>query len=160
AMVILLGWILVEGLVIRWVAQRGPDEALKASGWLIPVVVLFAQPLYPLLSRLVEVEPEDTGEPGVSVPGAEKEDSTKEAEVRALLDVAREEGLIEKHDQELVSRAVDFGGRTVREVMTPRPDLVVADADTPLTEVADLFEKTKHTRIPLVDGSVDRPVGI
>ena len=80
--------------------------------------------------------------------------------MRALLDVAREEGILEKHEEELVSRAVDFGDRTVREVMTPRPDMVVAEADVPLEEVADLFEKTKYTRIPLVDGGVDKPIGV
>jgi CBS domain containing-hemolysin-like protein len=160
AVAILLGWILIEGLAIRWVARRGPDNLLKASSWLIPVVVLFAAPLYPLLSRLVEREPEDAAEPDDQGPAPEKEEATKEAEVRALLDVAREEGIIEKHEEELVSRAVDFGDRTVREVMTPRPDMVVANADSPLSDVADLFEKTKKTRIPLVEGGVDRPVGI
>jgi putative hemolysin len=159
AMAILVGWILFEGLAIRWVARRGPDTLLKASSWLIPVVVSFAAPLYPLLSRLVEREPEEAL-PGTPAPSPEQEEAAKGADVRALLDVAREEGIIEKHEEELVSRAVDFGDRTVREVMTPRLDMLVVDADTPLSDVADLFEKTKHTRIPLVEGSVERPVGI
>lgn len=158
AVTILLGWILFEGLAIRWVARRGPDALLKASSWLIPVVVSFAAPLYPLLSRLVEKEPED--EAGAPLAPPEKEVGTKEADVRALLGVAREEGIIEKHEEELVSRAVDFGDRTVREVMTSRPDMVVADAGDSLDRVADLFEKTKHTRIPLVEGGVDRPIGV
>jgi CBS domain containing-hemolysin-like protein len=85
---------------------------------------------------------------------------SKETEVRALLDVAREEGILEEHEEELVSRAVDFSDRTVREVMTPRADMVVADAATSLSDAADLFVRTKFTRIPLVDGSVDKPVGI
>jgi CBS domain containing-hemolysin-like protein len=163
AVVILLGWILAESLVIRWVARRGGDALLKGFGWLIPVVDFFSAPLTPLLSRLVQVEedaPESSGAPVTAKEEASRDAATKDAEVRALLDVAREEGLLEKHEEELVSRAVDFNDRTVGQVMTPRPDIVFAEADTPLDEIADLFVKTKFTRLPLVEGSIDKPVGI
>ena len=157
AVSILLGWIVIETVVIRTVARRGAEDLLVDFSWLIPVVLLFATPLYPLLSRLVTpVEDDGDDEP---VSAAEKE-AEKDADMRALLDVAREEGILEKHEEELVSRAVDFGDRTVREVMTPRPDMVVAEADLPFEKVADLFEKTKHTRIPLVDGGVEKPIGV
>jgi len=158
AVVILLGWIVAESLVIRWVARRGGDSLLRSFAWLVPLVDFLSAPLTPLLFRLVDVE--DDGGDGPAAAGAEKEEATKDAEVRALLDVAREEGLLEKHEEELVTRAVDFGDRTVGEVMTPRPDIVFAQADAPLDEIADLFAKTKFTRLPLVEGSVDRPVGI
>ncbi len=158
ALVILLGWIVAESLVIRWVARRGGDALLQGFSWLVPLVDFLSAPLVPLLSRLVQVEEE--GAEGGPPADAAKEEATKDAEVRALLDVAREEGLLEKHEEELVSRAVDFGDRKVGEVMTPRPDIVFAQADAPLSEVADLFVKTKYTRLPLVEGSVDKPVGI
>ena len=156
AVSILLGWIVVETVVIRSVARRGAEDLLLDFSWLIPVVLLFATPLYPFLSRLVT--PADGGDEE-PVSAAEKE-AEKDADVRALLDVAREEGILEKHEEELVSRAVDFGDRTVREVMTPRPDMVVAEADLPFGEIADLFERTKHTRIPLVEGGVEKPIGV
>lgn len=154
ALAILLGWFLIETWVVRWVTRRGADDVLFDFSWLTPVVVLAARPLTPFLSRLLTPEAE------VDAPPAEKEDAEKEAEVRALLDVAREEGLLEKHEEELVSRAVDFGDRTVGEVMTPRPDMTVCPAGTPFEEVVDLFVRTKYTRIPLVDGDVDKPVGV
>lgn len=157
AVSILLGWIVVETLVIRTVARRGAEDLLLDFSWLIPVVLLFSTPLYPFLSRLVTTV--DDGIDDEPATAAEKE-AEKDADVRALLDVAREEGILEKHEEELVSRAVDFGDRTVREVMTPRPDMVVAEADLPFSEVADLFEKTKHTRIPLVEGGVEKPIGV
>ena len=157
AVSILLGWFVVETLVIRTVARRGAEDLLDDFSWLIPVVLVFATPLYPLLSRLATPGEED--EDAEPVSAAEKE-AEKEADVRALLDVAREEGILEKHEEELVSRAVDFGDRTVGEVMTPRPDMVVAEADTPFAAVADLFERTKHTRIPLVEGGLEKPTGV
>lgn len=157
AVSILFGWIVIETVVIRAVARRGAEDLLIDFSWLIPVVLLFATPLYPLLSRLVTPLADD--EDAEPVSAAEKE-AGKDADMRALLDMAREEGILEKHEEELVSRAVDFGDRTVREVMTSRPDMVVAEADLPFEKIADLFEKTKHTRIPLVDGGVEKPIGV
>ncbi|MCC6132201.1 MAG: HlyC/CorC family transporter [Acidobacteria bacterium] len=159
ALAILFGWALLETLVIRLVLRRGADALLKDFVWLIPVVGLLSAPLTPFLSRLLVKESEEHDDPGASGP-APRDSVTKDAEVRALLDVAREEGILEKHEEELVSRAVDFGDRTVGEVMTPRPDMVVAEADAPLDDVADLFVKTKYTRIPLVEGQLDKPVGV
>ena len=160
AVSILFGWIVIETVVIRSVARRGAEDLLVDFSWLIPVVLLFATPLYPLLSRLVTpVDEDEDAEPASAAEKAEKE-AEKDADVRALLDMAREEGILEKHEEELVSRAVDFGDRTVREVMTSRPDMVVAEADLPFEKVADLFEKTKHTRIPLVEGGVEKPIGV
>jgi len=159
AVSILFGWLILEGFVLRWVTRRGSDKLLQDFAWLIPVVSVFATPLYPVLSRILEREPDD--EPGPPSQATERErDATKELEVKAFLDVAREEGILEKQDAELVSRAVDFGDRTVGEVMTPRPDMTVAEASASLSEIADLLVKTKFTRLPLVDGSVDKPVGV
>lgn len=163
AVAILLGWIVLEALVIRWVARRGADDVLRTFWWLIPLVLVFSAPLRPFLSRLVESQEEELPAPGTApeaAPPTEAEREAQKADVRALLDVAREEGILEEHDEELLSRAVDFGARTVGEVMTARPDMVVAMADASLDEVADLFQTTKHTRIPLVDGDVEKPIGV
>ncbi len=159
ALAILFGWLLLETFVIRLVLRRGADVLLMDFAWLIPAVVVFATPLTPALSKILTrpEEPRDDGEGGSQGP---REPANKEAEVRAFLDVAREEGILEEHEEELVSRAVDFGDRTVGEVMTPRPDMTVAEAEAPLDVVADLFVKTKYTRIPLVEGQVDKPIGV
>ncbi|MBL8113648.1 MAG: HlyC/CorC family transporter, partial [Acidobacteria bacterium] len=167
AITLLFGWLVLEAFVVRQVALRGADEMLRSFAWLAPVATLCAVPLYPFLARLVyDGEEEEDGRSGRAkdspeTPDRERErEQTKEIEMKALLDVAREEGLLEKHEEELVSRAVDFGDRTVREVMTPRPDMTVADVTAPLSEIVDLFVRTKFTRIPLVDGGVDKPVGV
>ena len=158
AVVVLLGWLAMEALVLRWTSRRGAESLLDSLFWLVPLVVLASAPLRPLLSRLL-APGTVRALPEVPETAAEKE-AGRDAEVRALLDVAREEGILDQHEEELVSRAVDFGERSVAEVMTPRPDMVFAEVSSPLGEVADLFVRTKLTRIPLVDGSFDRPAGI
>ncbi|HEV8268093.1 MAG TPA: hemolysin family protein [Thermoanaerobaculia bacterium] len=158
ALAILAGWIVLETFVIRWVGRRGADALLTSFSWLIPLVHLLAAPLTPVLSRLVE-RPEEPEDAAGGAPAA-AENPSKDAEVRALLDVAREEGILEEHEEELVSRAVDFSDRTVHEVMTPRQDVTIAEADAPLESVADIFISTKYTRIPLVQGGIEKPVGV
>lgn len=152
AIAVLLGWLVLEAVVLWWVGRRGAEGLLEALSLLVPAVVLLAAPLRPILSNLLA--------PPAGDPDGDDDPAARGAEVRALLDVAREEGILDRHDQELVSRAVDFGDRKVGEVMTPRPDTAFADADAPLGDVADVFVRTKVTRLPLVEGSVDRPVGI
>ena len=157
AAAILVGWILLEFAVVRTVSHQGPETILVDFWWLIPAVSLFSAPLTPFVERLT-ARPADPPADDDATP--EEKEATKDAEVRALLDVAREEGILEKHDEEMVTRAVDFGDRTVVEVMTPRPDMTVVEGSTPLGEVADLFVSTKFTRIPLVEGGIDHPIGI
>ncbi len=166
AITLLFGWLVLEAFVVRQVALRGADEMLRSFAWLAPVATLCAVPLYPFLARLVDDgEEEEDGRNGRArakespdTPDRERErEQTKEIEMKALLDVAREEGLLEKHEEELVSRAVDFGDRTVREVMTPRPDMTVADVTAPLSEIVDLFVRTKFTPTPLVRGVLSKP---
>ena len=55
---------------------------------------------------------------------------------------------------------VDFGDTRVREVMTPRTDIVWIDVAASLTVLFDLFVESKYSRIPVVRGSIDTVVGI
>jgi CBS domain containing-hemolysin-like protein len=80
--------------------------------------------------------------------------------VQAYIDVGREEGILEKEEEKLLMSIVDFGDTRVREVMTPRTDIVWIDAAAPLEALVDLFTTSKYSRIPVVRGSIDTVVGI
>jgi CBS domain containing-hemolysin-like protein len=83
-----------------------------------------------------------------------------EEEVQAYIDVGRQEGILEKEEEKLLMSIVDFGDTRVREVMTPRTDIVWIDVASSLTVLADLFVESKYSRIPVVRGSIDTVVGI
>ncbi len=55
---------------------------------------------------------------------------------------------------------MDFGDTRVREVMTPRTDIVWIDVASSLTVLFDLFVESKYSRIPVVRGSIDTVLGI
>lgn len=62
--------------------------------------------------------------------------------------------------RELLHNAYDFQDTTVREVMTPRPDIFALDAATPPEELVERLLRGRYSRVPVIDGDPDRVVGI
>ncbi|WP_158748358.1 hemolysin family protein [Acidobacterium sp. S8] len=92
-------------------------------------------------------------------PKPEEEDSTAEA-VDALIEAGEEEGIIEEGDRELVRSAVEFGDKVVREVMTPRPEVIAIPGSATLEELLLLIEKHPVSRVPVYEGTLDHISGI
>ncbi|HYK35669.1 hemolysin family protein [Alloacidobacterium sp.] len=89
------------------------------------------------------------------------EESTSSSEaVEALIEAGEEEGIIEKDDRELVRSAVEFGDKVVRELMTPRPQMVTISGSATLEELLQLIEKHPVSRVPVYEGTLDQITGI
>src|SRR4029077_19239486 len=71
-----------------------------------------------------------------------------------------EEGILEESDRDLIQSVVEFGDKTVHEVMTPRPDIVAVPITTTLQEFVELINKHPYSRIPVYEGDLDRIKGI
>lgn len=80
-------------------------------------------------------------------------------EIDALLDAGQEEGLIGEEDRKLIQSVVDFGDKTVREVMTPRPRIVAIDAEETVEALRKMQLEEEYSRIPVYSGSIDHIVG-
>ena len=145
--VFFLGWILTEILLLSWGAKTDPEKivsrllpTITAASWLLLPVAITVRKIFGRRER-----PE--------VPPATEE------EVQAYIDVGREEGILEKEEEKLLLSIVDFGETRVREVMTPRTDMVSIEETESPEALADLFTSTKYSRIPVVRGSSDKVVG-
>jgi CBS domain containing-hemolysin-like protein len=79
--------------------------------------------------------------------------------LEALISAGTEEGIIEEEDRKLIQSAVAFGSKTVREVMTPRPDIVSMDAGCTLEDLRQLVIHEQFSRIPIYEGTIDHVVG-
>lgn len=86
-------------------------------------------------------------------------ESTSEA-VDALMEAGQEEGILEESDRDLIQSVVEFGDKTVREVMTARPDIVAVPITTTLQEFTELINKHPYSRIPVFEGDIDCIRGI
>ncbi len=80
--------------------------------------------------------------------------------VDALIEAGQEEGILEESDRDLIQSVVEFGDKTVREVMTPRPEIVAVPIDTTLQEFIELINKYPYSRIPVYEGDLDHIKGI
>jgi CBS domain containing-hemolysin-like protein len=84
-----------------------------------------------------------------------------EEELLSIVDEATELDVLEEDDRTLIHSIFEFNETVVREVMIPRTDMVVVDADASLSTAMSLFLKTGVSRIPAVtDGDADEVVGI
>jgi CBS domain containing-hemolysin-like protein len=155
-----LGALLVAALVVGEVIPKalavrnptgaalmlaGPMSALANLLWpLIALVNLPTRPLYRLLS-------------GQDSPPAPL---VTEEELRLLVNVGEEEGLIEHEERAMIEGVIAFGDTLVREIMVPRVDIVGLDLQATLGEALDQISASGHSRIPVYDDTIDTVVGI
>jgi CBS domain containing-hemolysin-like protein len=92
------------------------------------------------------------------VPATEAEEEQDEA-AEAYLEAGEQEGLIEGDERRLIQSIVEFGDTLVREVMTPRPDIVAIRAEATLSELRVLLREQTYSRIPVFKESLDNILG-
>ncbi|HEX7252034.1 MAG TPA: hemolysin family protein [Thermoanaerobaculia bacterium] len=144
----LVGWLLTEILLLRASARSDPEKTVAR---LLPMITAASWLLLPFA---IPVRRIFAGRERLQVPPA------TEGELQAYIDVGREEGILEKEDEKLLLSIVDFGDTRVREVMTPRTDIVWIDAASSPQTLADLFGSSKYSRVPVVRGSIDTVLGV
>lgn len=81
-------------------------------------------------------------------------------DIEALLDAGEEEGLIGQEDRKLIQSVVEFGDKTVREVVTPRPRVVAIEAKRTVEELWRLLIDKEHSRVPVFENELDHIVGL
>jgi putative hemolysin len=84
---------------------------------------------------------------------------TASENIEALMDAGQEEGLLEEDDRQLIQSVVEFGDKTVREVMTPRPQIVAIEASASLEKLRQLLINEEYSRIPIYEGTIDSIIG-
>ena len=88
-----------------------------------------------------------------------KEDKNKtsftEDELRTIVEVSHEEGVLENDERELINNVFDFGESQAKDVMIPRIDMTCISIDSTFDEIVEVFRKDKYTRLPVYETSVD-----
>ena len=92
-------------------------------------------------------------------PG-EKVSTITEDELRSIVDVSHEEGVIESEERRMINNVVDFGDSLAKDVMVPRIDMVLVEDSLTYDEVIELYSVDKYTRMPVYDESIDNITGI
>jgi CBS domain containing-hemolysin-like protein len=128
---------------------RGLLPILRA---LVFTVGLVSLPLEALVDRRLKARRDrrDAGE----------EEKDRDEDIATIIGVGETEGILEKEESALIKGVMEFGATVAREVMTPRTDMVCAEASTSLSAAGDILARSRHTRLPLYEGQVDNVVGV
>ena len=83
-----------------------------------------------------------------------------EEQLRFLVEVSEEEGVIEEKERDMIHSIFEFGDTVVREVMRPRVDIVAVPAEATVNGAIGLMAEHGHSRLPVFEGTIDHIVGV
>ena len=129
----------------RWLAAFLP--AARLIGWVTKPFALLVH----FVSSVAELSAEEPAGNGATKPAED---------IEALLDAGEEEGLIGQEDRKLIQSVVEFGDKTVREVVTPRPRVVAIEAGRTVEELWQLLIDKELSRVPVFEEGIDNVVGL
>ena len=111
---------------------------------LFPLVIVF-KAIGSGLSHLVKVK---------------EDDSDFQDELLTVVDEAEKEGNLEEHESDLISAAIEFNDVDVKDVLTPRVDVVAIDIAASLKDIEKTFRYNSFSRLPVYENSIDNIVGV
>ncbi|MDQ6659866.1 MAG: hemolysin family protein [Chloroflexota bacterium] len=131
---------------LRWARTLvGP---VSGAAWLLRPLVWFLSAITNSLVRLLGGQVKHRG-PFVT-----------EEELRLLVTVGEEEGVLEEEETEMIHSIFEFADTPVRDVMIPRIDMVTLEASATIDEAVDMALQGGFSRIPVYDGNIDNIIGV
>lgn len=128
--------------------------SLWASGfieflmWILTPVIFIVNKLAMGVLLLFRVDPNKS------------QNAMTEEELRTIVDVGEESGVIETEEKEMIHNLFDFGDSEAKEIMIPRIDMTFVSKDATYQEVIEIFKEDKFTRLPVYEETTDNVVGI
>ena len=87
-------------------------------------------------------------------------DSITEDELRTIVEVGHEKGVIESEEKEMINNVFDLGDSVARDIMVPRIDMSFVDAEATYEELMEIFRRDHYTRLPVYEDNTDNIIGI
>ena len=133
-------------------AKESPERWAMFSAPLLKVLMVLLTPLSLLFGgwkKLMSM-----------VIKSSEDDGITEEELVGMVEQAENEGGLDEHESDLIRNAIEFNDLDVSDILTPRVDLVAADENSTMEEIASLFAESGYSRIPLFHDTVDNIVGV
>jgi CBS domain containing-hemolysin-like protein len=154
-------WMFLAGLAIygimldflpRLLVSVGKHALLRMLLPAFPLARALASPLLLISRRLVAREEQREEQ--------EEDREASDEEIETFIHEAKEEGIIDKGEDELLRNVVEFGDTVVREVMTPRANMVCLRKDATIDNLKDLIIREKYSRVPVYKDRLDNMEGV
>ncbi|MBU3114368.1 HlyC/CorC family transporter [Clostridium lacusfryxellense] len=83
-----------------------------------------------------------------------------EEELKTMVSVSHEEGVLEGEEKQMIYNVFEFGDSQAKDVMTPRTDMIVANANSTYEELIKIFREEQFSRLPIYEDTVDNIIGV
>ena len=134
------------------IGLRYPETIVRLVAWPIQVVAYALAPVRWSLRKLVVAVMGEHVERPIAL-------STTD-ELKTLVDLSEDEGIIDQEERNLIQRVFEFGGHRVSQIMTPRTDIFALEVSEPLATALSKIKDNRFSRIPVYEGSTDQIIGI
>ena len=131
-----------EGIALRF------SKIIYVIMILLTPVIFIVNRLSFLVLKLFRVDPHKRAE------------AITEDELRTIVEVSHEEGVIESEEKKMINNVFDFGDAVAKDVMVPRIDMRFVDVNATYQELIEIFREEKYTRFPVFEESTDNVIGI
>ena len=134
-------------------SKNAEDMALKYIGIISALIVILTPVIY-IVNKVAGIV--------ISIFNKNNDDNATvtEDELRAMVEVSHEDGVIEKEEKKMIVNVVDFGDTVAGDIMVPRVDMVMVDVNASYDEIFEVFKEERYTRIPVYEDSPDNVIGI
>ncbi|WP_432442811.1 hemolysin family protein, partial [Mesobacillus selenatarsenatis] len=89
----------------------------------------------------------------------EVQPSVTEEEIKVMVDISEEEGVINNEERELVHRSLEFNDVLVGEILTHRMDMITIEVSQSLEEIKQIFIEERFSRVPVYEDNIDNIIG-
>ena len=121
---------------------------VSALIWLLTPVIFIVNFLSRGLMLLLRIDPD------------KKNGNFTTNELRTIMEVSHEEGVLENEEKVMINIVFDFGDTQAKDIMIPRADMVFANIDDSYDDLLEIFKKEMFTRLPVYENTTDNVIGI
>ena len=90
----------------------------------------------------------------------DKSDTYTEEEIRTIVEVSHEDGIIEPEERKMINNVFDFGDATARDIMVPKVDMSFLNVTASYNDMLELYKENKYTRYPVYEETTDNVIGM
>ena len=139
----------------KTLASQNAEKVSLAVANIISAIVFISTPVVKVMNLITNVLIKILG--GNST---EKTPTITEAELKTMVNVSHEEGVLEVDERRMINNVFDFGDLKAKDVMTPRTDMICVEDNITYDEIVSIFKEERFSRLPVYHESVDNIVGI
>jgi len=148
--------VLIFGEIVpkTWASINSERLALSYSG----VIYLLMNLLTPLIKIIDTIA--NTLYKILHIDLSSNEDAITESDLKTIVDVSHEGGIIESEEREMIYNVFDFGDSLAKDIMIPRIDMICIDVEATYEELFQVFKDSMYTRIPVYEEDQANLIGL